>query len=97
MVVIYKTIHCEGLTVLACQKPFLTGIFVDFRTDVNFIIDIGRFIIGKSYSFIENERFIIEMRNREKYILKKPGVKSISGFYHQNVFFIINSIQGPFR
>jgi hypothetical protein len=96
-VVIFNTIHCGDLPVLAYQKLFLTGIFIDCRTDVHLIIDIERFIIGKSYSFIENESFFIEMGNREKYILKKTGVKSISGFYHRNVPFISNSIQGPFR
>jgi hypothetical protein len=96
-VVIFNTIHCADLPVLACQNLYLTGIFVDFRTVVNLIIDTEGFIIGKSRSFIENERFFIEMGNREKYILKKTGVKSISGFYHRNVLFIINSIQGAFR
>jgi hypothetical protein len=41
---------------------------------MNLIIDIEGFIIGKSHSFIENGSFIIEMGNREKYILKKTGV-----------------------
>jgi hypothetical protein len=41
---------------------------------VNLIIDIEGIIIGKSRSFIENGSFIIEMGNREKYILKKTGV-----------------------
>jgi hypothetical protein len=70
----FNTIHCAGLTVLACQNLFLAGFFIDCRTDVNLIIDFERFITGKSRSFIENERFFIEMGNREKYILKKTGV-----------------------
>ncbi len=66
VVVIFNTIHCANLPVLACQNPFLTEMFFDGRPDVNLIIDIERFIIGKSRSFIENERFIIEMEKRRK-------------------------------